>query len=93
MARLAVDLSALFIARHVPVPYSRARVEADMTLAPYELTPSQEFYAGSHLSSIRLLESTGISGCSIDMRWEVVVEVEVLGQPVPVPVELSRRIG
>jgi hypothetical protein len=83
MARLAPDLSALFIARHVPGSLTRAHVNDDMTLAPFELTPDQEFYAGSHLTSLRALETTGLEGCSIDMRWQLAESAE----------EESRRIG
>ena len=32
------------------------------------LTPKQEFFAGSHLNGIRLIESR--QGCGIDLRWE-----------------------
>lgn len=69
--RLAVELSTLFIAKHMPVPLSRAVVHDDMTLGPHELTTDQELYASQHLATLRRLESIGIGECSVDMRWEL----------------------
>lgn len=70
MPRIAGELAALFLTRHVPVPLSTARVKDDLTLPEYELTREQEFYVGSHLSTIRELESSGIEGYAIDMLWQ-----------------------
>ena len=62
------ELVALFITRQVPVKTSRAPIPPSLIPPAVTLTPKQEFFAGSHLNGIGLIESR--QGCGIDLRWE-----------------------
>jgi hypothetical protein len=65
---VTAELVALFVSRHVPVKTSRAPIPPSLIPPDVTLTPKQEFFAGSHLSGIQLIESR--QGCGIDLRWE-----------------------
>lgn len=62
------ELIALFVSRQVPVKTSHAPIPPSLIPPAVTLTPKQEFFAGSHLNGIGLIESR--QGCGIDLRWE-----------------------
>jgi pimeloyl-ACP methyl ester carboxylesterase len=63
------DLATLFVAMHLPVPFGGTEVPLDLTKPQVSLTFEQEFYAGSHLKAVELIE--GQDGCRVDLRWDV----------------------
>lgn len=64
---VAADLVALFIARHTPVGASPS-IPFSLVPPDTDLTPSQQFFIGTHLSSFSRFDSE--SGCRLTVRWE-----------------------
>ena len=65
---VTAELVTLFVTRHVPVKTSRAPIPPSLIPPAVTLTPRQEFFAGSHLNGIQLIQSR--PGCRVDLRWE-----------------------
>jgi Chlorophyllase len=65
---LSAELVALFFQRHVPVKLSHAPIPPNLVPPAVTLTPTQQFFAGSHLSAIEAIRTR--QGCSVDLHWE-----------------------
>jgi pimeloyl-ACP methyl ester carboxylesterase len=69
MGGALADLATLFIAEAMPIPLGGTEVPFDLKKPQVSLTFEQEFYAGSHLSSLDAIESQ--AGCRIDLKWTI----------------------
>lgn len=65
---VAAELTALFIARNLPVALSRSQIPVNLDPPAVALTQKQQFFAGGHLSGLRQIQ--GRAGCRIDLRWD-----------------------
>lgn len=67
---VAAELSALFIARKMPVATSHTPTLIPVNLDPptVTLTTQQAFFAGAHLNGIQLIRTR--EGCRVDLRWD-----------------------
>lgn len=64
---VAAELTALFLARHVPVSLSATEIPVTLDPPDVTLTTEQQFFAGGHLSGLELIGSR--DGCSVELRW------------------------
>ncbi len=69
MGGALADLATLFVAEMMPVPFGGTNVPFDLKKPQVSLTLEQEFYAGSHLKAVELIE--GQDGCRIDLKWTI----------------------
>jgi pimeloyl-ACP methyl ester carboxylesterase len=65
---VSAELVALFISRQIPVKLSHAPIPPSLIPPAVQLTPKQEFFAGSHLNGIQAIQTR--QGCRVDLRWE-----------------------
>jgi pimeloyl-ACP methyl ester carboxylesterase len=65
---VAADLVALFIARHTPVGGGSPGVPLSLVPPSVSRTPTQQFFAGDHLSSLTRFDSE--ASCRMTVRWE-----------------------
>jgi hypothetical protein len=65
---VAADLVALFIARHTPVGGRSPGIPLSLIPPNVTRTPTQQFFAGGHLSSLVRFDSE--SQCRMTVRWE-----------------------
>jgi len=64
---VAAELSALFIARYMPVGLSQSNIPITLVPPDVTLTETQQFFAGGHLSGLSQIETE--AQCSVDLRW------------------------
>ena len=67
---VAAELSALFIARHVPGNLARAQIPASLDFPEPALTPQQEFFWGGHLRGLEQIR-TASAPCGVDLAWQI----------------------
>lgn len=66
---VAAELSALFIALHVPGNLAKAQIPVSLDAKKPVLTFRQEFFWGGHLHGLEQIKTA--KSCSIDLAWEI----------------------
>jgi alpha/beta superfamily hydrolase len=64
---VAAELTALFLARTVPVELSHAPIPVSLDPPAVTLTPKQQFFSGGQLSGLAQIKTRAC--CSIDLHW------------------------